>query len=287
MSATSDLTVTLPPPKMPLELLDSTSEIGRVFKRYMAHFPRKFETNPRYAVLEAFFVKQKEEAKTAGSRSTTYSNIGKTPEAINAIRATNQHRSALLKLPTELLINIWKIAFGSTATTRVHGTVCRDVSENRVLSLVHACSLLHDVLYPTFLSEDAFVVKISSSDPSVAASELAQWLDRLPYASTLKGPIKIQTIFELQVGRLPVDEARKLATEVQAMSPPSRTFQPIVWVEAEIGWGGYVGSVVSVQVWPPAAASTPIGRRTDQDDVWKGWVVTKRTLPGQPQSSGK
>ena len=173
MSAISGLTAISPPPKRPVEILDSTSEIGTVFENYMAHFA-KLEINIRYAALEAFFVEQKEEAKTTGSRSTAYGNIGKTPQTINAIRATNQRNSALLKLPAELLISIWKIAFGSTATARVHGMVYRDISENRILSLVHACSLLHDVLYPIFLNQEAFVVKVSSSHTGVAASELTQ-----------------------------------------------------------------------------------------------------------------
>lgn len=121
----------------------------------------------------------KDQAKTASRDGTTCSNIGKTPAAINAIRTTNQCNSVLLRLPAELWINIWKIACGSTTTTLVHGMVCRDISENRLLSLLHACSLLHQVLYPIFLSQEAFVVKISSSDSSVAASELTFWLNQL------------------------------------------------------------------------------------------------------------
>jgi hypothetical protein len=161
MSTTSDLPVISTPPKKPVEILDSTSEIGVVFEKYMAHFA-KLEIDARYAGLEAFFLKQKAEAKTASSRSITYSNIDKTPQAINTIRATNRRNSALLRLPTELLINIWKTAFESNTATRVHGMVCRAVFENKVLSLVHACSLLHDVLYPIFLSQEASTVKISS-----------------------------------------------------------------------------------------------------------------------------
>jgi hypothetical protein len=279
MSATNELTVKSRPTKMPVEILDSTSEIGRVFENYMAHFA-KLEIESRYAALEAFFRKQKEEAKQTGSRSITYSNIGKTPQAITATRATNQRDSALLKLPAELLINIWKTAFGSTTTARVHGMVCRDISENRILSLVHACSLLHEVLYPTFLSQEAFVVKTSSSDPSVAASELTQWLGRLPFASVLNGPIKITILLELHVGCLPVDKARELAAEVQAMCSASRTFQPMVYVEGVIGWGWYFGPDANVQVWSPVTLchDRVIGRPTEQDDVWKGWVVTKWTL---------
>ena len=175
MSATSDPMVASPPPKKPLEILDSTSEIGMLFEKYMARFA-KAEIDARFAALVAFFANQeaKQETKAASSRAITYSNIGKTPETINAIRATNQCNSPLLKLPAELLINIWKTAFGSTATTRVHGMVYREISENRILSLAHACSCLHDVLYPTFLSQEAFVIKISSLDPGVAASELTQ-----------------------------------------------------------------------------------------------------------------
>jgi hypothetical protein len=107
MSATSDLMVISTPPKMPAEILDSTLEIATVFERYMAHFAKR-ETDAQHAALVAFFARQeaKREPKTPSSRHTTYSNIGKTPEAINAIRATNQRNSGLLRLPAELLINI-------------------------------------------------------------------------------------------------------------------------------------------------------------------------------------
>ena len=130
-----------------------------LFEKYMARFA-KAEIDARFAALVAFFANQeaKQETKAASSRAITYSNIGKTPETINAIRATNQCNSPLLKLPAE----------------RVHGMVYREISENRILSLAHACSCLHDVLYPTFLSQEAFVIKISSLDPGVAASELTQ-----------------------------------------------------------------------------------------------------------------
>lgn len=281
MSKVSDLAIRSPPPERPVEILDSTSEIGMLFEKYMAHFAR-LDMEARYAAMEANFAKQKEQ--TATRRITTYSNIGKTPQAIDAIRATNQRKSALLRLPAELLINIWKIAFGSTATTRVHGMVCRDISENRILSLVHACSLLHEVLYPIFLSEDAFVVKISSSNPTVAASELTQWLSQLPFASALNGPIKIQILLELQTEIVPEAEARKLAAEVQAICSASRTFQPMVCVEAKAVMGCYCGPDVNVLVWSPSAISYyRVQRPTEQDDVWKGWVVTKRTLA--PQAS--
>ncbi|KAM0710802.1 hypothetical protein Q7P35_001540 [Cladosporium inversicolor] len=189
----------------------------------------------RHAALVAFFAKQDEEAKPSQSRSITYSNIGETPEAINAIRAMNQRDSALLRLPAELLINIWEIAFGSTTTTRVHGIVSREIRENQILSLAHTCSLLHDVLYPIFLSQEAFVVKISSSDPSVAAAELTKWMNQLSFAPVLNGPIKLQILLELHAGCRPFDKARELTAEVQGICAASRTFQPVVYVEGKIG----------------------------------------------------
>jgi len=290
MSATSDMTVASPPPKKSVEMLDSTSEIGILFgKHFEKHMARSVtaEIDARFAALVAFFENQeaKQETKTASSRAIAYSNIGKTPEAINAIRATNQRNSALLRLPAELLISIWKTAFEPTETSRVHGMVCRDISENQILSLLHACLRLHDVLYPIFLSQEAFVVKISSSDSSIAASELTQWLNRLPFASALNGPIKIQILLELQAGCLPETEARNLAVEVQAMSSSSTTFQPVVYVEAKAGGGWYCGPGANVQVWPPSVTSCYTGMRrpTEQDDVWKGWVVTKRTLTPEIQ----
>jgi hypothetical protein len=284
MSATSDLMVTSPPPKMPVEILDSTSEIGMVFERYMARFAKP-DIDAQHAALVAFFAGQeaKREPKTPSSRHTTYSNIGKTPEAINAIRATNQRSSALLRPPSELLINIWKEVFGSTRTMRVHGMVCREISENRILSLVQACSLLHEVLYPIFLSQEAFVVKVLSSDSSVAVSELTHWLDQLPFAFTLIRPMKIQILLELHTGHLLADEARKLAGEVQAAFPSSTTFQPVDYVEAKAGGGGglYCGPGVDLQVWPPSVICCYSGMRRPaelEDDVWKGWVVAKQTL---------
>lgn len=168
----------------------------------------------------------------------------------------------------------------------MHGMVCRDISENQILSLVQACSLLHDVLYPIFLSQEAFVIKISSSDPSVAASELTQWLNQLPSASALNGPIKIQILLELQAGCLSEAEARNMAVEVQAMPLSLTPFQPVVYVEAKAGGGWYCGPGVNVQVWPPSATSllTRMQRPTElEDDVWKGWVVTKRTLTPEKQ----
>lgn len=290
MSATSDLSVASPQPKRSVEMLDLTSEIGILFeKHFKKHMARsaKAEIDAGFAALVAFFENQeaKQERKAASSRRITYSNIGKTPETINAIRATNQSNSALLKLPAELLISIWKAAFGSTETTRVHGMVCRDVSENQILSLLNACSRLHDVLYPIFLGQEAFIVKISSSDPSVAASELTQWLNQLPSASALNGPIKIQILLELQAGCLPEAEARNLAVEVQAVSSSLTPFQPVVYVEAKAGGGCYCGPGVNVQVWPPSVTSCYSGmqRPTEQDDVWKGWVVMKRTLRPEKQ----
>ena len=76
-----------------------------------------------------------------------------------------------------------------------------------------------------------------------------------------------------------------LAAEVQVICSPSKTFQPVVYVEAEVGWGWYVGPDANVQAWPPAAdfRDRIIGHPTEQDDVWKGWVVTKRTLTPEKQ----
>ena len=296
MTTTRNLTVASLPPKRSVEILDSTSEIGILFVKCMAHIAReahRAEVDARFAALVAFFADQdaKQKTKTARSPKITYSNIGRTPEAINAIRAANQRDSALLKLPAELLIHIWKTTFGSTSTTRVHGIVYREISENRILSLVYACSRLHDVLYPIFLSQEAFVVKISSSDPSVAASELTQWLNRLPFASALDGPIKLQILLELQTGCLIEAESRKLAAELQVMFSSSTTFQPVVYVEAKAGGGWYCGSCANMQVWPPTATSLVSKMRRlpelEDDDVWKGWVVTKRTLTPENQKKSR
>jgi hypothetical protein len=247
----------------------------------MARFAKR-EIYAQHAALVAFFAEQeaKQDLKTPSSRGTTCNNIGNTPKAINAICPTNQRNSALLRLPAELLINIWKEAFGSFKTMRVHGLVCRDISEDRMLSLAQACSLLHDVLYPIFLSQEVFVVKVSSSHSSVAAPELTHCLDQPPFAFIFNKPIKIHIRLELHAGHLLEAEARKLAAEVQAALPSSTTFQPVVYVEAKAGGGCYCGPGANLQVWhPPAICCYPGTRRpTEQDEVWKGWVVTKRTL---------
>jgi hypothetical protein len=113
---------------------------------------------------------------------------------------------------------------------------------------------------------------------------LTQWLNQLPFASVLNGPIKINILLELQAGRLLRAKARKLAAEVQAICSTSKTFRPMVYVETEIGWGWYVGPDANVQVWPPAAFSSGrITGRPTEDEVWKGWVVTKRTLTPENQ----
>jgi len=264
---------------MAARILDSNSELGMLFTRYMAHFA-KIDLDARFAALKASFARN--EGKPVDSPDTAYANIGRTPEAISAIRATNQRNSALLRLPTELLVTIWKAAFGSRESTRVHGMVCREVSENRILSFQHTCSLLHEVLYPIFLSEEAFVVTVSSSDPGLAASELTQWLKQLPSSSALNGTIKIQILLQLQSGRLPEAEARKLAAEVQVRSSSIKTFQPIVYVEAWAGGGYYCEPDANVLVWLPPGIGyyryETLVRPTDQDGVWKGWIVTKRTL---------
>jgi hypothetical protein len=282
---------------MPVEFLDSTSEIARLYIRYLSRdwyqeiwFLKDAQKNPAFAATSTSNVNSSdaEVIGTAGSRSTDYSNFGKPLDAINKIRVKNQDKSPLLKLPTELLITIWKMAFGSSGTVRVHGMVYRGDSESRsrVLSLARTCSLLHDVLYRVFLSEDAFIFKTSSTDPTVASSELTQWLNQMPSASVLSGPIRILILMELKAGRLHVREARKLAAEVQLLcSSSSNMFRPAIVVEALAATGCYCGLDLNVLVWPPSdeirfADPRLMGQHIHRDGT-KGWIATKRIVASE------
>jgi hypothetical protein len=280
---------------MPVEFLDSTSEIASLYTRYLSRdwyqeiwFLKDAQKNPAFAATGIGNVNSSdaEVIGTAGSRSTAYSNFGKPLDVIDEIRVKNQEKSALLKLPTELLITIWKIAFGSSNTMRVHGMVYRRDPENqpRVLSLAHTCLLLHNALYPVFLSEDAFVFKTSSRDPKAAASELIQWLNHMPSASVLSGPIRILILMELKAGRLHMREARRLAAEVQLLCSSSNIFRPAVVVETRAATGCYCGPDMNVLVWPPSdevrfVESRLLRQHIHRDE--KGWVATRRIVASE------
>jgi hypothetical protein len=281
---------------MPVEFLDSTSEIASLYTRYLSRdwyqeiwFLKDAQKNPAFAATGIGNVNSSdaEVIGTAGSRSTAYSNFGKPLDVIDEIRVKNQEKSALLKLPTELLITIWKMAFGSSNTMRVHGMVYRRDPENqpRVLSLAHTCLLLHNALYPVFLSEDAFVFKTSSRDPKAAASELIQWLNHMPSASILSGPIRILILMELKAGRLHMREARRLAAEVQLLCSSSNIFRPAVVVETRAATGCYCGPDMNVLVWPPSDevrfVESRLLRQHIHRDEKKGWVATRRIVASE------
>lgn len=154
-------TVKLPPSRKPPQLLDSTSETGTLFTRYLSHRSKQ-EKDVQNAAQKpsteiSTLLTNESNANTEdvegakGSKCPTYSNIDQTLEEVNALRAQNQENSPLLKLPTELLAMIWKMTTESTKATRVHGIVSRQASASCVLSLVHSCSLLHNALYPEFV----------------------------------------------------------------------------------------------------------------------------------------
>jgi hypothetical protein len=281
---------------MPVEFMDSTSEIASLYTRYLSRdwyqeiwFLKDAQKNPAFAATGIGNVNSSdaEVIGTAGSRSTAYSNFGKPLDVIDEIRVKNQEKSALLKLPTELLITIWKMAFGSSNTMRVHGMVYRRDPENqpRLLSLAHTCSLLHNALYPVFLSEDAFVFKTSSWDPKAAASELIQWLNHMPSASVLSGPIRILILMELKAGRLHMREARRLAAEVQLLCSSSNIFRPAVVVETRAATGCYCGPDMNVLVWPPSDevrfVESRLLRQHIHRDEKKGWVATRRIVASE------
>jgi hypothetical protein len=281
---------------MPVEFMDSTSEIASLYTRYLSRdwyqeiwFLKDAQKNPAFAATGIGNVNSSdaEVIGTAGSRSTAYSNFGKPLDVIDEIRVKNQEKSALLKLPTELLITIWKMAFGSSNTMRVHGMVHRRDPENqpRLLSLAHTCSLLHNALYPVFLSEDAFVFKTSSRDPKEAASELIQWLSHMPSASVLSGPIRILILMELKAGRLHMREARRLAAEVQLLCSSSNIFRPAVVVETRAATGCYCGPDMNVLVWPPSDevrfVESRLLRQHIHHDEKKGWVATRRIVASE------
>jgi hypothetical protein len=281
---------------MPVEFMDSTSEIASLYTRYLSRdwyqeiwFLKDAQKNPAFAATGIGNVNSSdaEVIGTAGSRSTAYSNFGKPLDVIDEIRVKNQEKSALLKLPTELLITIWKMAFGSSNTMRVHGMVYRRDPENqpRLLSLAHTCSLLHNALYPVFLSEDAFVFKTSSRDPKEAASELIQWLNHMPSASVLSGPIRILILMELKAGRLHMREARRLAAEVQLLCSSSNIFRPAVVVETRAATGCYCGPNMNVLVWPPSDevrfVESRLLRQHIHRDEKKGWVATRRIVASE------
>jgi hypothetical protein len=274
---------------MPGEFLDSKSEIASLYTRYLSRdwyqeiwFLKDAQENPAFAATSTSNVNSSdaEVISTADSRSITYSNFGEPLDVIDQIRVKNQEKSALLKLPTELLITIWKMAFGSFRTMRVHGMVYRRDPEDRprTLSLAHTCSLLHTALYPVFLSEDAFVFQTSSRDSTVAASELTQWLEQMPSASALSGPIRILILMELEAGRLHMREARKLAAEVQLLFSASEIFWPAIVVETRAATGCYCGPDMNVLIWPPSDevrfVESRLLRQHIHHDETKGWVAT-------------
>jgi hypothetical protein len=281
---------------MPAEFLDSTSEIASLYTRYLSRdwdqeiwFRKDAQKNPAFAATGTSNVNSSDAdiIGTAGSRSTAYSNFGKPLDVINEIRVRNQEKSAFLKLPTELLVTIWKMAFGSPKTVRVHGMVYRRDPKNqpRVLSLAHTCSLLHNALYPVFLSEDAFVFKTSSRDPKEAASELTQWLNHMPSALVLGEPIRILVLMELKARRLHMREARKLAAEVQLLCSATKIFRPEVVVETRAATGCYCGLDLNVLVWPPSDEIRFVDPRLTRQHIHrdgsKGWVATKRIVASE------
>jgi hypothetical protein len=121
---------------MPGEFLDTKSEIASLYTRYLSRdwyqeiwFLKDAQENPAFAATNTSNVNSSdaEVISTADSRSITYSNFGEPLDVIDQIRVKNQEKSALLKLPTELLITIWKMAFGSFRTMRVHGMATDEI----------------------------------------------------------------------------------------------------------------------------------------------------------------
>jgi hypothetical protein len=230
---------------------------------------------------------------------TPYKNIGKPLEEINTVRAENQENSALLRLPTELLTMIWKMATESEKATRVHGLVSRQTCTHCVLSLVHSCTLLRNALYLNFLGHDAFVVKVSSSNPFTAADELKQWWTETTYGLYIQKPVKPLIFVELKVGCLPCTDAVRLAAEVQLICSVEMYFHPRVLVELSgLAVSYYGGPRVLMRLHPPpvedsydSSVGNPNLNRlapplADQHEQWKGWVATAISLDTSEDSKG-
>jgi hypothetical protein len=228
-----------------------------------------------------------------------YRNMGKTPEEINTVNAKNQKNSALLRLPTELLIIIWTMAIESEKATRVQGMVSRQACYHCVLSLVHSCSLLRNALYRTFLEQNTFIIKVSSSDPFKAADELKQWWKETTRGFIPSKPAKPLIFVESKVGCLPCTDAVRLAAEVQLICSVETQFQPKVLVELSgTAVSYYGGPGVLMWLYPPPVEgwydmstggphlnhlAPPLADRHDQ---WKGWVATTVSLDASDDRKG-
>lgn len=212
--------------------------IGQLYELYLSHTHKqmlearsKEVKGPLLPIVDPKIVCDRELDRTGMRPYPPYANAGRMPEAMDTIRQKNQKSSTLLKLPTEILIMIWKSAFESTQTKRVHGAVSRLASGHGLLSLAHTCSLLHSVLYPIFLSQDALVVKVSSSESSIAAKELIQWWGKVTSILRLTEPIKPLILLTLQTGWLPFEDAVKFAAKVRNLCSSASLFQAKVLVE--------------------------------------------------------
>ena len=252
--------VRLPPPpattNTPVKPLDLTPEIGALCTQCTSHYSK-----------QEFYSRK-------ANRQASYSNIGRTSKEINTIRANNQEDSALLRLPTELLTMIWKMATESEKATRVHGIVSRKACSHCVVSLVHSSSLLRTALYPAFLEQDTFVVKVSSSDPPKATEELKQWWAETTHGFVFDKPAKPLILMELKVGCLSCTDAVNLAVEVQLICSVEASFHPRVLVEMS-------GSAVSYYGGPGVLMRLHLNHfrpsSVGQHDLWKGWVATTVT----------
>lgn len=292
------------PSSKSIDFQESSSEIGLLFERYLAHTHRqmmearsKEEKGPLLPTVDPKTVCDKEMVRRGNkTHAQYYANAGKTPEAMDAVRQRNQNNSSLLKLPTEILIMIWKSAFESIPVKRAHGTVSRQVSGHGMLSLIHTCSLLRNVLYPVFVGQDAIVVKVSSSDSSIAAKELMQWWDEVTRTLTLNldKTIKPLILLTLQVGWLPLEDAITLAAKVQTICSTAQLFRPKVLVETVERSCYYCGPGALMRLQAPPMEFSwedryQNGRQPTtfdapplcHDDKWKGWAaipVTEQSL---------
>lgn len=285
----------------PTEFLGPSSEIGLLHTLYLAHGIRQMleakskgiET-PLFPAVDTKVICSKELARRGDRPHPAYANPGKTPEAMDLTRLANQDNSALLRLPTEILTMIWRAAFESTGAKRVHGIASRSACRHGLLSLTSTCSLLHNVLYPVFLNQDAFVVKVSSADAPIVARELTRWWQRTAAILSLSEPIRPLIFLTLQTGWLPFDTALRLAAQVQNICSSTPLFQPRVLVETNERLCYYCGPgvLMSLQAppmedswedqfkkgsWPTAFDAPPLCH----DKMWRGWVavpVTERSL---------
>lgn len=202
---------------------------------------------------------------------------------INFLRAQNQKKSPLLKLPTELIIQIGELVFDSDGPTRVHGMVSRNNAERNPIFLIQTCSLLRSALRLVFLDLNAFVVTAPSPTATEVALKIGKWSDIFDCAISnkiIKPKIFVELIHGHEIAEDPVELAKRAESLAQ-----TTTFRPRVFVQTRgpTGLAYFASTHGSMRLHPPPTdvilegASNPYlyGAPPPGDrEAWKGWVAT-------------